>query len=137
MTEWHEIVQLITAIYEWLFSDNQSDDFVLDKTMILWLALLGVSSFLAWLCLNSRQWLLSWIWLPASLAGLAAYFEGGVFVIIIYFLSLCSMMMPMGMFMLFTDFFILNRADTNVMKAWEKWDIKEMWHNPTPMRDKR
>lgn len=137
MTEWHEMVQFITSIYEWLLSDNQPDEFVLDKMMALWFLLLGVSSFLAWFCLNSRQWLLAWIWLPASIGFLAWHIEQSEIWIAIYFLSLCSMMMPMGIFIFFTDFLILNRADTNVMKAWEKWNIKEMWRNPTPMRDKR
>lgn len=138
MTEWNEIVQLITAIYEWLFSDNQSDYFVLDKMMALWFLLLGVSSFLAWLCLNSRQWLLAWIWLPASIGFLAWHIEQSEIWIAIYFLSLCSMMMPLsGLFALIMGMWLPNRADTIVMEKWEKWDIKEMWRNPTPMRDKR
>lgn len=107
-------------------------------TFVLWALLIGVASFLAWFGLNSRQWLLAWIWLPVSLAGLAAYLEGGAFFIIIYFLSLCGMMMPFsGIFALIMGIWLPNRFDTDVLKSWEKWDIKEMWHNPTPMRDKR
>ncbi|QMT30555.1 hypothetical protein [Alysiella filiformis] len=109
-----------------------------EQMMIVWALVLGGSSFLAWLCLNSWQWLLAWIWLPVVMALLAWYFEPSGVWIAIYFLSVCSMMLPLsGIFALIMGMWLPNRADERVMGAWEKWDIKDMWRNPTPMRDKR
>lgn len=106
--------------------------------IFLWFILLGVASFLAWFCLNSRQWLLAWIWLPASLAALAWYLAPSGFWIAVYFLSLCTMMLPAsGVFILLADWFLYNKFNHLILKSWETWDIKEMWRNPTPMRSRK
>lgn len=104
---------------------------------ILWLLLIGAASFAAWFFLNSRQWLLAWLWLPVLLAAGAAGADGWVFAVIVYFLTLCAMMAPTsGLFSLLADTAALNRSDLDNFESWRHWNVKDMWQNPKPMRQK-
>lgn len=107
-----------------------------DVSYFLWVLLITGASFEAWFFLNSRQWLLSLIWLPALLAAAAAYFEEWGFAVAVYFLTLSVMIFlpASGLFYLLTDIIMPGTADRRTMESWQDWDIKDMWRNPKSMR---